>query len=110
METFDTIKELTKSSSLTILEATAQQPMTAKAISIKYGIPIAVCYRYVKDLCAKGFLERDDNSKRRNHKFRSKVDGFDLRVRGNKITFILGIKGEWEKVEIDARELEVKGK
>jgi predicted ArsR family transcriptional regulator len=47
---------LTDEYSVKILVATVRQPRSAQDIAIKFGIPIAACYRRIKDLEAAGLL------------------------------------------------------
>jgi predicted ArsR family transcriptional regulator len=47
---------LTDEYSVKILVATVRQPRSAQDIAIKFGIPIAACYRRIKDLESAGLL------------------------------------------------------
>ncbi len=47
---------LTDEYAVKILVATVRQPRSAQDIAIKFGIPIAACYRRIKDLEAAGLL------------------------------------------------------
>ncbi len=47
---------LTDEYSVKILVATVRQPRSAQDIAMKFGIPIAACYRRIKDLESAGLL------------------------------------------------------
>jgi len=47
---------LTDEYSVKILVATVRQPRSAQDIALKFGIPIAACYRRIKDLESAGLL------------------------------------------------------
>ena len=47
---------LTDEYSVKILVATVRQPRSAQDISMKFGIPIAACYRRIKSLESAGLL------------------------------------------------------
>ncbi|MBC7107649.1 MAG: winged helix-turn-helix transcriptional regulator [Methanomassiliicoccales archaeon] len=48
---------LTDEYAVKILVATTRKPRSAQEISQKYGIPIAACYRRIRDLQSVGLLE-----------------------------------------------------
>ena len=47
---------MTDEYSVKILVATVRQPRSAQDIAMKFGIPIAACYRRIKDLESAGLL------------------------------------------------------
>ncbi len=57
MDSMEASKLLTDNYSARILAATMYQPRSAQEISAKYGIPIAACYRRIKQLEDSGLLE-----------------------------------------------------
>jgi len=75
-----------------ILVATLNRPMSTQQLAFKFGIPIAVCYRKMKELLAADLVMREDKVLTQQGKwvqlYRSKVKGAyvflekgDLRVR-----------------------------
>ena len=57
MDSIEASKMLTDSYSAKILAATMYHPRSAQEISVRYGIPIAACYRRIKQLEDSGLLE-----------------------------------------------------
>ena len=57
MDSKEAAKLLTDDYSARILAATIYKPMSAQEISTRYGIPIAACYRRIKQLEENGLLE-----------------------------------------------------
>ena len=63
---------LTDEYAIKILVATVRQPRSAQDIAVKYGIPIAACYRRIRDLEAAGLLVCKER------RLLSKVKGYHL--------------------------------
>jgi len=57
MDSIEASKLLTDNYSARILAVTMYHPRSAQEISVKYGIPIAACYRRIKQLEDNGLLE-----------------------------------------------------
>lgn len=67
---------------LQILSATWSRPMTANEISLKYNIPIATCYRKIRELeknnlmtCTERIVTRDG---RRRKKYLSQISSISI--------------------------------
>lgn len=62
-----------------ILVSTFRKPMSAQQLALKYDIPIAVCYRKIKELRAADFLREDSKILTQKGKwvklYRSKLKG-----------------------------------
>ena len=75
----NTSKILSDEYALKILAGTFKEPKSAQEISIKFNIPIAVCYRKIHDLEDTGFLECVDKiltqEGRRVKLYRSQLKG-----------------------------------
>ncbi|MEA3559807.1 MAG: hypothetical protein U9R75_11190 [Candidatus Thermoplasmatota archaeon] len=62
-----------------ILVSTLKRPLSAQQLALKYDIPIAVCYRKMKDLLAADLIQKDEKTLTSRGKwvqlYRSKLKG-----------------------------------
>ena len=73
MDIFEASHMITDKYSVRILVGTAKKPKSAIELSEKYGIPIAACYRKIKELERAGLLRCVERRLTRKFSARSKV-------------------------------------
>jgi len=86
-----------------ILSATFKQPMSAMDLSIRFDIPIAACYRKIKELQAAGLLRCADRiltrEGKRVRRFASNVRNVHVSLEGGKLRVKFDLENDNEKVD-----------
>ncbi|HDD60612.1 MAG TPA: hypothetical protein ENF69_06705 [Euryarchaeota archaeon] len=97
MDPLTTSKLLTDPQLMRILVATSKSPKTVQELSMMFGIPIAGCYRKVKELEEEGLLEKVDKiltpRGKRVARFRSVLRGAYIQFFNNELRVTLELSG-----------------
>lgn len=97
MDPLATSKLLTDPQLMRILVATSRTPKTVQELSAMFGIPIAGCYRKVKELEDVGLLEKVDKiltpRGKRVARFRSVLRGAYIQFFNNELRVTLELSG-----------------
>ncbi len=95
------LQHLSDQYSIRILRATLHQALDAITLSITLGIPIAVCYRRIKELEKLGLLRNEGKRLTRKGKwiklYRANLKNADVQLVNGKIVMRLSFRGDREE-------------
>ena len=103
---WEVLRHISDQYSVRILRATLHRPLDAITLSQNLGIPIAVCYRRIRELEKLGLIEKEGKKLTNKGKwvvlYKAKVKNATIAMRDGKI--LLKIEFRWgkeEEIEVD---------